>query len=260
MPYGFKDPSSLLRPWPNKDIQFFAEELYALLVSSESIDIGEEPQDKRVLQRIGIPKSVPEAPLQPFKTTIESRTESVRAQTYYPESPSMATQPSRLRMTQEAPPPPRPVQPRSDLQESTPRLPITPQDEETYRKANPSDSHDSTRPLPETYGDELEPPKKGLGPIQPPLDIGNFANGFGGGGGTNVFMGTVQSGTGATYEVTLYQDGPDGTPDSSPVEVTIPQIDPNEKIPAGTWLTGIISFTDSQGNTTFACQVPIWLE
>lgn len=259
MPYGFKDPSSLLRPWPNKDIQFFAEELYALLTSSESIDLGEQPQDKRVLERLGVPKSIPEPPLEPFKATIESRVEAVRSQTYQPETPSMAKQPSRSRVVpQETASRPPTTQPPSNIHETTPRLPLTPAEEEVQRKTTTRDSQASTLKMPANYGEELEKKKSGLGPIISPLDIGNFASPIGSGGGTTVYIGKVVSGTGDTYEMKLFN--PDTTLPDQIVEVKILQIDHDETIPANTFVPGVFTYTDKDGNTTFYAQVPVWIE
>lgn len=266
MPYGFKDPSSLLRPWPNKDLQFFAEELYALLVSSESIDIGGQPQDKRVLERLGVPKPAPEPPLQPFKSTIESRTEAVRSQTYQPEPSPTITQPSKSSV---APSAPR-VMPQEDISrvpstpsksnihDAIPRLPLTPEEEEVRRKNTPRDSQASTLKIPGNYGEELEQKKSGLGPIVPPLDIGNFASPIGSGSGTIVYIGKVVSGTGDTYEMKLFN--PDTTQPDQIVEVKILQIDHGETIPPNTFVPGVFPYTDRDGNTTFYAQVPLWIE
>jgi hypothetical protein len=94
----------------------------------------------------------------------------------------------------------------------------------------------------------------------PVLDIGNFANSApGGSAGSAVFMGKVVSGTGATYQVTLYSSGPTGAGDAPDVSVTIPTIDPSEQIDAGTWLSAIFLFADADGNDIYSCQPPIWM-
>jgi hypothetical protein len=104
--------------------------------------------------------------------------------------------------------------------------------------------------------------------LKPVLDIGDFATPPSGGGtsGTTVFIGKVDSGTGDTYQVFLYQAGPTGQPDSSPVTVTIPMIDPTDTIPSGTWLNPIFQFpapSDQFGDAgtgfIYSCQPPVWM-
>lgn len=82
--------------------------------------------------------------------------------------------------------------------------------------------------------------------------------GLGGGGGTTTFLGKVVSGTGNTYRVDIYGVGSTGDP-TTRVTVIIPEIDPDEEIPVGTWLNPIFQFTPGVGNPTYECQVPIWL-
>lgn len=99
------------------------------------------------------------------------------------------------------------------------------------------------------------------------MDIGDFANApAGGGGGTTTFLGKVESGSGDTYKVTLYQNGPKGSPDAQPVDVTVPMIDPSDQIPAGTWIAPIFQFpapADEFGNagtgSVYSCQPPVWM-
>ncbi|MBX6314763.1 MAG: hypothetical protein IRY99_17880, partial [Isosphaeraceae bacterium] len=69
------------------------------------------------------------------------------------------------------------------------------------------------------------------------------------------FMGKVVSGSGDTYEVKLYPDGPDGAPDQETVTVTIPMIADDEKIEADTWINPVFKFGD-----TYFCQVPVWMD
>lgn len=84
----------------------------------------------------------------------------------------------------------------------------------------------------------------------------------GGGSGTSAFLGRVTSGTGDTYQVDLYGDGPDDSPTAS-VTAKVPQIDDTEEIPPGTWLDCVHQFgkLDQQGQPifTYAFQPPIWL-
>ncbi len=82
--------------------------------------------------------------------------------------------------------------------------------------------------------------------------------GFGGSTtGTTTFLGKVVSGTGDTYRVSLYGSG-SGEDPTDTVTVTIPEIDPDEEIPVGTWLNPIFQFTNGT-TVTYECQVPIWL-
>jgi hypothetical protein len=68
----------------------------------------------------------------------------------------------------------------------------------------------------------------------------------------------VLSGSGDTYSVALYPDGPNaGAGDT--VTVTIPVMDPDETIDHDTWLYSIFEFTDEDGNPTYTCQPPVWM-
>ncbi|SIO38074.1 hypothetical protein SAMN05444166_4239 [Singulisphaera sp. GP187] len=81
-----------------------------------------------------------------------------------------------------------------------------------------------------------------------------------GGGGTTVFIGKVKSGTGKTYQVNLYPNGPNGDPQSPSVSVEIPTIDPDEQIDPNTWLFGIFQFSDSDGNDIYFAQPTVWMD
>ncbi len=86
--------------------------------------------------------------------------------------------------------------------------------------------------------------------------------GGGGGTGTTVFLGKVVSGTGDTYRVDIYGHGKDYDATAENVVVTIPEIDPDDEIPAGTWINPIFRFTntvDGGSVTTYQCQPPVWL-
>lgn len=96
--------------------------------------------------------------------------------------------------------------------------------------------------------------------------------------GTTTFLAKVVSGTGDTYLVDIYGNGskqpptnpdPEGTAvnlknkTSGPsVTATVPQIDPSETIPAGTWISALYEFTlviDGVTTTVFEFQPPVWL-
>ncbi len=100
----------------------------------------------------------------------------------------------------------------------------------------------------------------------------------GGGTGTTAFLARVVSGTGDTYLVDIYGNGaahsktnpsPAGgsvdikNPDSGPpVMATVPEIDPDEEIPAGTWISALYQFSNivnGQTAITFEFQCPIWI-
>ena len=83
--------------------------------------------------------------------------------------------------------------------------------------------------------------------LTPEFGVGNS----GGGGG---LMGVVQSGTGNTYVVTLYPNGP-GFPPGGDVTVKVPQIAESEQIPQGTWLDSIGKYKDG-----YWCQPSVWLD
>lgn len=67
-------------------------------------------------------------------------------------------------------------------------------------------------------------------------------------------FGVVASGEGDTYLVDLYGQGPGGGVTLKNATVKIPQIDPSEKIDAGTWLSGIQKFGDG-----YWVQPPVWV-
>ncbi len=66
-------------------------------------------------------------------------------------------------------------------------------------------------------------------------------------------FGKVSSGTGDTYLVDLYGQGPGGGVTLRDATVKIPQIDPSEQIDEGTWLSGIQKFGDG-----YWVQPPVW--
>ncbi len=83
-----------------------------------------------------------------------------------------------------------------------------------------------------------------------------------GGGGTTTFLGKVVSGTGDTYRVDIYGHGSNHDATLEAVVVTIPEIDPDDEIPVGTWINPIFKFTntvDGRSVTTYQCQPPVWL-
>jgi hypothetical protein len=85
------------------------------------------------------------------------------------------------------------------------------------------------------------------------------------GGGTTVFLARVVSGSGNTYQVNIYGNG-SGQPPTNPlvgetrppVTATVPQIDPDEQIPAGFWISALYQFTNN-GVTTYEFQPSIWI-
>lgn len=131
-----------------------------------------------------------------------------------------------------------------------------------------SGSRDSGNPTEEKS--PYEPRKSTEWPVfepKPVLDIGDFARpSAGGGGGATVFMGKVSSGSGDTYQVTLYSGGPDAPADSPDVKVKIPMIDLADQIPADTWIGPIFQFPatagvfgDSGEEFSYYCQPPVWM-
>lgn len=71
------------------------------------------------------------------------------------------------------------------------------------------------------------------------------------GSGGNATIGVVTAGTGDTYDVDLYGDGPSNPPTDS-VSATQLQIDPTDTIPAGTWAIAV------QVNGDWYIQVAVW--
>jgi hypothetical protein len=76
--------------------------------------------------------------------------------------------------------------------------------------------------------------------------------------GTTVFIGKVVSGSGDTYQVTLYPDGKDGEPGDT-VEVEIDSMHEDEELDPDTWLYGIFQF-GAGDEATYTCKVPVWME
>jgi hypothetical protein len=75
-----------------------------------------------------------------------------------------------------------------------------------------------------------------------------------------LFVGQVVSGSGDTYQVQLFSQGPFGGGTNNTVEVKIPTIDPDETIDPGTWLYGIYQFVDPTGLKIYTAQPAVWLE
>lgn len=71
--------------------------------------------------------------------------------------------------------------------------------------------------------------------------------------GANVFPGEVVSGSGNTYLVDLYENGP-SSPSTKTVTVTQLQIHEDSDVPAGTWV--MVALNGSQ----YSMQVPVWVD
>jgi len=76
---------------------------------------------------------------------------------------------------------------------------------------------------------------------------------------TSVYVGKVSSGTGNSYQVAIYPLGPNDITSAFTVTVTVPMIDPDETIDAGTWIFGIHVFTDSEGVDSYFYQPAVWV-
>ncbi len=103
------------------------------------------------------------------------------------------------------------------------------------------------------------------GPVTNNDDVtnnGTVTGGGGGGGATTSFLGKVISGTGNRYKVALYGNG-SSQPSTATVTATVPQIDPNEQIPADTWIAAVHAFTsigpDLNPVVTYEFQPPVYL-
>lgn len=83
------------------------------------------------------------------------------------------------------------------------------------------------------------------------------------GSGSTVLMGKVVSGTGDTYQVDLYTNGPSQPKDTGgSITVKILTIDDNEQLPVDMWITGIakVSYSNNGISTTeYWAQVPVWM-
>jgi hypothetical protein len=97
------------------------------------------------------------------------------------------------------------------------------------------------------------------------VDIGDedtavYINGelFSGSGATNVFLGKVVGGSGDTYSVEIYANG-SGQAATDTVTATVPQIDPDEEIPAETWIDAVHKF-GSGDDATYEFQPPVWID
>lgn len=89
-------------------------------------------------------------------------------------------------------------------------------------------------------------------PIVPPRDLQHIPREIP--RATAVLMGKVTGGSGETWGVTLYPDGPDGDPGDD-VEVTCKGVHADEEAPADAWIAGIARFGD-----TYFYQPTVWLE
>lgn len=254
MGYEIKNPSSLQRPWPTPEIEFFASELYALYVSTEAESVKEDPEEKRNPPSVQITRTIPEEP-KPFLAVREARLAESRAASAAPITPVNFKGPPSTPV--QPIPEPNFVRPRKQSQPERSRVTPFPAEEEAKRSARATPEEPEKKPYPQA--DDEKSPKKPIPGIKPNLDIGDFARPPGGGGGNSTYMGKVMSGTGNTYQVNLYLSGPDDSSNTQPVQVKIPQIDPSDKISPDTWLTGIILFTDSSGNPAYYCQPAIWM-
>lgn len=265
MNYQLRDPSSLLRTWKSRPLQQFAEELFTLLVASGA---SEAKEQAFALPEFPRPAAGPEIRreravdwLGDLATSVRTiRLESERARTI-PLTPATVS-------TLAAEAPPRPQRAAGSPAPSALVAPPRPIPEVVRTREAPAPP--PGRP-PERPGPTVGPGAPGVLPLsdsrhqgfqpeQPLLDIGEWGTPPLSTGGTTVFLGKVDSGRGDTYEVHLYRSGPKGDPDRETVTVTIPQIDPDEEIPKGTWLSGIMRLTRPDGGTIFVCQVPVWLE
>ncbi len=103
-------------------------------------------------------------------------------------------------------------------------------------------------------GDDVKIIRTGGGPPDP-TSPGSVA--------TTVFLGQVVSGSGGSYLVAIYGKG-SGSAATATVSATVPQIDPGETIPAGTWVGAVHKFVvvDDEGKvtaTTHEFQPPVWM-
>jgi hypothetical protein len=275
-------PERLLQPW--KDLRQFTQELYAMFRTGDERPGTEpgSPAPARAADRPGVVRRPP-----PARREFPTEGPRPRPEGAAPDAgpPKWETVARRVRNAEsfrrpeavvearrrEAAQPARLPEPERPRRVEVPR----PGDEPRRRQA-PAVEPERERPRPEPARDEsrakvdqipyaprpveplVAPPRAdvlnvGADPewVEPTWPIG--------GGGTTVFVGKVESGSGDTYQVKLYQDGPDGDPDDEPVEVTIPTIDPDEQIPADTWLFGIFQFTNDDGDFIYYAQPPIWM-
>jgi hypothetical protein len=275
-------PERLLQPW--KDLRQFTQELYAMYRagSREEPEAPASPPSRpraapAVARRPSVrresgpdgptpsPPSRPEAGSEPPRwATVARRVRAVeagrRVETVAEERRREAATPVRF------PEPGRGRRPEAPPADPGPARRAAPGPEPEPPPARDRPGPVDT-PRPEFTAAEVGRRPEEARPYRPPYEVVNVGADLDeadftlpiGGGGTTVFVGKVVSGSGDTYQVRLYQAGPDGDPDEDPVEVTIPTIDPAERIPADTWLFGVFQFQDADGDDTYYAQPPIWL-
>jgi hypothetical protein len=117
-------------------------------------------------------------------------------------------------------------------------------------------------PKPRLLGPDWNPPPLSL---QFPLDW-DFP--FYPGGGTNTLYGQITSASPEAspsgsafpaFAVQTFSGGSINVPDPTLLMVTMLGLNMTETIPIGTWIFGINSFADSQGNTFYEATLPMWL-
>ena len=283
--FGINDPSALLRPWRN--LQQFSEELYAMFSRGAAIDSGasqvspgktaQTPQGGRQRSAVDEPRLIDRVRKERLAAAQKrSRIPDVRpgdshASTRRPDGPGNVSPNDARQRPSDQTDHSEPVPGRNESPGRERRQEVTTRQHTTYEVQPPIVTQTGLETPKASLAKEASPSHDfGPRPTQKELqrreggkldllDIGDFMKWTGGSDGTTVFMGKVQSGSGDTYQVVLYQNSPTGSPDADPVTVTVPMIDPSETINPDTWLSAIFEFQDSDGNNIYFCQPPVWM-
>jgi hypothetical protein len=79
------------------------------------------------------------------------------------------------------------------------------------------------------------------------------------GGGGNMSLGKVTDAGGNQATVDLYDNGPDQDATQTGVTVSLPTLDPAERMNVGDWLPSIYQFTGADGNPAYVAYPPVWV-
>lgn len=285
--FGIPNPQKLLQPWRN--LQHFSEELYAMMRSRQPVT-HEGPVTIRVKpNQTALKLTSSDGPDQPspFAAVARPRQDTRQARqdaTSGIDVGSSNRAPSRTNSATTAPQVAGPGLKLDQGQTST----ITPADYRRSRSATPEPA-DFSKAFGVPTSKAVEPPSLPTADRErrPILDVQGAVD-FGGPSPVRferppqvlnpatgnyddlrnrvldypvdpyrvVFMGKVSSGTGNTYQVVLYPDGPDGDPGDT-VTVKIQNIAADETLDPATWLVPVFRLSAGTADTYYA-QPAVW--
>lgn len=285
--FGINDPSALLRPW--KDLKQFSEELYAMH-SRISPDEGQTAKSRvsgsspEPSGRNRVP-GVSEA-REASQSVRRERIEQAKAKAVVPEQPRRnghessgprAAQGDSWEPRRKPEPPPEPVaqaggtRPRNETatrsETARARKEWEPSQPPEYRKRAEPEPTKAGQPRRATSAgfdaslfNQESATRKEDQPEFTKIPFGPTPMPAGGGGGATTFLGKIVSGTGDTYQVDLYPNGPSQSKGDT-VEAVVPMIDKSDTVPAGTWVSPVFFFAGDgdQIPDSYSFQPPVWL-